>query len=284
MELGAQDRSAFAGRTTAVDYDGLKQLHYLGSYVRQLPVSLTRMMENAYDWEHLPFVHSSSFAAIGLIEEGDWGWRCKTDLPNGAGNQLVELLVDRPNHYWATTVVEGSGQGIQIHTQASEQNDGIEVDVRFYVPAAPETEAQAAMILSVMQTQYAQLYDEDAELMQGRQAALDTKRERRAETNERVDLGKVSALDIAQTYTAELPAGAFVVRYWSNGWIAHAATCPHMLGPLAEAGIDSDGRITCPWHGYRFAVSDGVEAQKRCGALPLAACKVDERGHLMVSA
>lgn len=263
-------------------------LHYLGNYTRDIPVSLSRMMENAYDWEHLPFVHPSSFASIDLIDEGDWGWRCRTTLPPaaGGGEQVVELLVDKPNHYWATTVLQGTGEGVQIHTQATDKGtpDGrqIEVDVRFYLPQAPETEEQSAMILGYLQAQYQTLYDEDAALMGARQAALDEKKAGTAALPSTLDLGPVSELDPDAAYLANMKQGRFVVRHYDNQWIAHSAVCPHMLGPLDQAAIDGDGQITCPWHAYQFALDDGAEAKGRCGALlaPPPLRKVD--GHLFI--
>ncbi|WP_435417001.1 hypothetical protein WAB17_08870 [Parerythrobacter aurantius] len=168
MEVAQADRDAFSGRASSIDYAATQDLYYLGNYVRQIPSNLARMMENAHDWEHLPFVHPSSFAAIAAVESGPWGWRCKTALPNDGGDQLIELLVDNDRHYWATTVVEGPGKGTQIHTQASALDaGGIEVEVRFYLPLAPQSAEQGAMILGYLQTQYATLYDEDEALMLG---------------------------------------------------------------------------------------------------------------------
>lgn len=258
-------------------------LHYLGNYVRDIPVSLNRMMENAYDWEHLPFVHPSSFASIELIDEGEWGWRCKTTLPPaaGGGEQMVELLVDRPNHYWATTVLSGTGEGVQIHTQATQTNPEeprqIEVDVRFYLPQAPETDAQAAMILGYLQTQYQTLYDEDAALMSARQDALDLRKAGSGALPTQVGLGLEAELDRDIIHSVDLASGRFVVRHHQGQWIAHAAMCPHMLGPLGDGEIEADGTITCPWHAYRFALSDGTEQQGRCGNLPAPPdiCEVD---------
>lgn len=53
---------------------------HVGQYQRRMPVSLARMYENALDWEHLPWLHSSSFTAIECIESGDWGWRAWATL------------------------------------------------------------------------------------------------------------------------------------------------------------------------------------------------------------
>ena len=245
-------------------------------------------MENAYDWEHLPFIHPSSFASIELIDAGEWGWRCQTTLPPaaGGGRQVVELRVDRPNHYWATTVLEGTGQGVQIHTQASDKGaeDGrlIEVDVRFYVPQQPDTEEQAAVILSYLQSQYKTLYDEDEALMSARQDALDTRREDKRALPASVDLGLETALDRTVAHPVNLAKGRFVVRHYNREWIAHASMCPHMLGPLGDAEIDADGMITCPWHAYRFNPSTGEEAEGRCGALQPAPRVRLVDGHLFI--
>lgn len=263
-------------------------LHYLGNYVRDIPVSLGRMMENAYDWEHLPFVHPSSFASIELIDEGEWGWRCRTTLPPaaGGGEQVVELLVDRPSHYWATTVLEGTGEGVQIHTQATQKSPDeprqIEVDVRFYLPQAPETDAQAAMILGYLQTQYKTLYDEDAALMGARQDALDAKKAGSNDAPKQIDLGPVAALNPAARYPANMAQGRFVVRHHDGQWIAHSAVCPHMLGPLADAEVGADGTVTCPWHAYQFALDGGAEVQGRCGALLVPPPLREIEGHLFI--
>ncbi|QKG70462.1 Rieske (2Fe-2S) protein [Erythrobacter mangrovi] len=281
--VGEGDIAAFAGRSRAVDRSTLEGLHYLGNYVRDLPVNLARMIENAYDWEHLPFVHPSSFAAIAPVDSGNWGWRCKTALPNEGGEQLIELLVDAPGHYWATTVVDGPGRGTQIHTQAAARDEGgITVDVRFYAPQAPESPAQAAMILAYLQAQYATLYDEDQALMTGRQAALDERRTlRTGDAAAQADLGLEADLDRARVYDALLGERRALVRFHGDRWIAHSARCPHALGPLEGVEPDAGGRITCPWHGYRFDLATGAEQHGRCGALALLDTSLRD-GHLIV--
>ena len=91
------EQSLADARPNQVDFERIAGLHYLGNYVRRLPISLARMMENAYDWEHLPYVHASSFSSIDLIDSGNWGWRAKIGLPEGApaSHQLLDLLVER---------------------------------------------------------------------------------------------------------------------------------------------------------------------------------------------
>ena len=281
----AADRAAFSGRSLEIDYSVTERLHHLGNYVRHIPSNLTRMMENAHDWEHLPFVHPSSFAGIVEVQSGTWGWRCKTSLPGNGGEQLIELLVDNARHYWATTVVAGLGEGTQIHTQASDHAaGGITVDVRFYLPQAPQGEQQAAMILGYLQAQYATLYNEDEALMVARQEALDRRSRGTEATGSSYDLGPEAELDRTRAHRFALSGGAFVARFRDGRWLAHAAICPHMLGPLAEAEIGADGTIACPWHGYRFALADGSEQRNRCGPLARAPDLALSDGHLIATA
>ena len=285
MELGAGDLAAFDGRARQIDYAGVPGLHFLGDYRRDLPVSLTRMMENAFDWEHLPFVHPSSFADIALVEQGSWGWRCMVALPAGAGDQAVELLVDKQKHYWATTVVRGFGEGIQIHTQAADNpgGTGIAIEVRFYLPQSPESEEQGLMILAALRMQYAKLYDEDEALMAARQKALDAKGDKTASLLEPGrDLGFANMMDREAPNLVQSENGDVVVRWHDGGWIAHQAKCPHMLGPL-DYGEAEGGSLVCPWHGYRFSLRDGREAEARCPSLKLAKLAQDDDGRLLVA-
>lgn len=38
---------------------------------------------------------------------------------------------------------------------------------------------------------------------------------------------------------------------------AFAATCPHASAPLCEGWLDTQGRIVCPMHKYRFDAANG---------------------------
>lgn len=53
------------------------------TYEREVAASLERVWENVYDWEHLPWLHSSSFGSIELEESAAWGWRAR--IGTGAG-------------------------------------------------------------------------------------------------------------------------------------------------------------------------------------------------------
>lgn len=259
-------------RPNEIDFQRVSELHYLGNYLRPLPVNLARMMENAYDWEHLPYVHSSSFSAIELIASGGWGWRAKIGLPAGASadHQLIDLLVAKDKNYWVSTVYSGPGTGIEIHTQATAVSDnGIEVDVRFYLTQAPESETAGANILQYLQQQYATLYDEDLALMSGRQHALDDRLRWEIASIVACDVrvGRAADLDPAKVHVIVTEDGRYCVRMWQDKWIAHSAVCPHLLGPLEDSLINDQGAITCPWHGYRFDLRSGTNLDEKCRAL-----------------
>ena len=285
--LTEAERTKADARGNSIDYERISGLHYLGNYVRRLPSNMARMMENAYDWEHLPFVHPSSFASIDLVDSGPWGWRARIGVPGSLEPtyQMLDLLVDAERNYWVSTVFNGPGEGIEIHTQATTlSEEEIEVDVRFYLPDAPGDEASAAAILGYMQAQYATLYDEDIDLMQGRQSALEDRsrwRDRSAEQGEAL-VGALSDLDPVKPHTVETATGRYCIRYWQDRWIAHSAVCPHQLGPLQDSEIDEGGLITCPWHGYTFNAETGESQDGACSALAKAPDLVERDGNLFL--
>lgn len=53
-------------------------------------------------------------------------------------------------------------------------------------------------------------------------------------------------------------AGGKEIALFKVGDRVHAlyAVCPHQGGPLHEGGVQ-EGRVTCPWHGWEFDVSNG---------------------------
>lgn len=288
--LDGDERELCAGRSTLIDYAAIDDLHYLGCYQRRVPVSMARMMENALDWEHLPFVHSSSFSDIELIESGPWGWRAKVEAPPAGSKQysVIELILDSQKGYWATTTLNGPSAGVQIHTQAvSLSADELELEIRFYMEAAPGTAEEGAFVLQVLTDVYTQLYDEDVPLMSGRQVALDGRRRRqdlKANATGRVEysVGELSALEASGMKIVELPEARFCVRKWQGEWIAHSADCPHLLGPLEGQDICEDQTIVCPWHGYRFDVLSGENRDGKCGGLAAAPQLVERDGSLFL--
>jgi nitrite reductase (NADH) small subunit/3-phenylpropionate/trans-cinnamate dioxygenase ferredoxin subunit len=75
-------------------------------------------------------------------------------------------------------------------------------------------------------------------------------------------LVRVAALSDLKTdtgYTVDV-RGRLVALFLHNGHVfAIDDTCPHMGGPLGEGSV-CDGIVTCPWHGWRFRVTDGAWA------------------------
>lgn len=283
LDVSNEERAFCKVQSNDVDYQGLDQLHYLGNYMRDLPVNINRMMENAYDWEHLPFVHPSAFSAIEKIDSGPWGWRTKVELPGTGETQLLQLLVDNDQKYWATTVLSGSGQGVHIHTQASSlSDDRINVDVRFYLEEKPASEEMAKMTLGYLQALYAQLYDEDQILMEGRQQALDrgTMVSHRKMTE--LELGLAEDLQQSLPLVFAFRDNQYCLNQWQGQWIVYAATCPHLLGPLNDGTIDEDGSLACPWHGYRFDLRTGRNLDGKCRDLPTAPMVEERAGYIVI--
>src|SRR5258705_11687313 len=75
---------------------------HAATYRREMPVSIERLYENAIDWEHLPYLHRSSFSRIECIEAGDWGFRaCVWTQPYDERRSFViELRLDRELRRW----------------------------------------------------------------------------------------------------------------------------------------------------------------------------------------
>lgn len=248
------------------------------------------MIENAYDWAHLPYVHAGTFNEITLDSEGHWGWRAEVTLPNKSVQQL-ELLVDRSRYYWATTVLSGAGKGFEIHTQANEINSrDIDINVNFYMPRmyrgffwglnlvrkiAPFSVYESlsanlgikgvskdvhprASVLTQLQTQYGALYDEDLDLMEGRQTALNRRKQQTSTTIEKeLVLGNAEQLRNHLPFIFNKGHERYGLNFWSDRWVVYAIDCPHLLGPLEHSTINQAGQIQCPWHGYRFDIISG---------------------------
>lgn len=200
----------------------------VGTYVRDLGASLDRLIENALDWEHLPYVHGDSFGSIAIIEAGEHGWRAETELGEGR-TVMLDLRLDDDRLGWVTETRESDVLLSRIESRVEPTGtDSCRVTVEFTVPGlAPDrAESAGAYYCSL----YARLYDEDEALMIARAGAIRAgaaaHRERRTVT-------------LADGSAHEIPR-----------------VCPHQGLPL-DAEPDAHGIITCPWHGYRFDAVTG---------------------------
>jgi hypothetical protein len=197
--------------------------------------SLARVWENVLDWEHLPWLHGDTFAAIQLDRADGTGWRARVDLRGGVQPLLIEVAIERAAGRYHTRTVAGPGTGTDIVTTLTPAPAGTRVDVAFLVPGVA-TDAVPA-VGAYYRRLYAKLWDEDESMMVRRQAALD---------------------------------GTLAARYRDVAVDGRShrflTVCPHLGGPLDDAPVD-DGCIRCPWHGYRFDVRTGRSADGRGLAL-----------------
>jgi nitrite reductase/ring-hydroxylating ferredoxin subunit len=205
------------------------ELATVGTYRRSLGAGIERLLENALDWEHLPWLHSKSFTSIDCHDAGTWGWRATAGLVAERSDVVLELLLDAERATWVTRTLDGVSTGTEIwSTAVSTGPCSCDVTVEFRVPDVRVGTAER--IASVYARLYQRLYDEDEAMMIGRQEALEA---------------HVLAV-LPPARTVEIDGESYSFR----------ARCPHRSGPLEDAPV-VDGIIQCPWHGYRFDVRSG---------------------------
>ena len=200
----------------------------VGNYVRDLGASTARLIENALDWEHLPYVHAGSFSEIALVRGDANGWVANATLANGLAG-LITLTLDQDRLGWITeTSVQGNVVG-RIESRVDTTGpDTCRVSVVFIVPGVADD--QRAAIGAYYESLYAQLYDEDELLMIARAKAI----------------AAGSAAHAARRQVT-----------LANGSVTSVPlVCPHQGLPLTD-DPDAEGTITCPWHGYRFDAATG---------------------------
>lgn len=195
----------------------------VGSYVRDLGASLTRMIENTLDWEHLPYLHARDFATIRVVDADASGWVAETTLPGRPDDVLMlDLRLHPGRDGWTTRTMRGGEPLAEIVTHVTATGArSCRVSIDFHL--AGVTSEQAPAIGAYYRTLYARLYDEDEAMMIARQHSLDTPD-----------------------------------RSWRTvGGHRLPNACPHLGLPLT-ADPDADGIVTCPWHGYRFEAATGI--------------------------
>lgn len=51
--------------------------------------------------------------------------------------------------------------------------------------------------------------------------------------------------------------------------------CPHRGGTLGEGGVDAQGIVTCPWHGWRFDVCTGKSPVNPAARVPVYNVRIE---------
>jgi len=196
-------------------------------YERTIRASLERVWENVLDWEHLPWLHRTSFGHVRLLDGSRDGWRAETSLAGGGTPFVIDVAIERAQLRYHSRTTEGPGAGTDIVTTLSPRGaHETAIHVDFLVPGVP---AEHREVMGAVYTQlYTGLWDEDEAMMMRRQALADG---RLAETTRAATIDGIAC------------------RF--------STVCPHLGGPLDEAPIDAGGIVTCPWHGYRFDVRTG---------------------------
>jgi hypothetical protein len=152
-------------------------LTLVATYQRTIRASVERVWENVRDWEHLPWLHRSSFLNIHLLEQTPASWRARILMPPASAPRAaeIELQLDQANlRYWSRTLA-GQGAGGETLTclrPIDERTTDISVEFR-----APGVSAKQIEVLGAAYRRlYARLWDEDERMMMRRQELLDARR------------------------------------------------------------------------------------------------------------
>jgi nitrite reductase/ring-hydroxylating ferredoxin subunit len=263
-----------------------RKVPHLGTYQRALPVSVERLYENALDWEHLPYIHRSSFTRIECLDAGDWGFRARVwPQPYDERRPIViELKLDRECRRWITSTLEGAGRGNEVWTHAFPVGEcETHINVDFFAPGIASE--RATELFERYKNLYTRLYDEDVAMMLDRQAQLDANKDRAsADSSSRRVLGTLEYVRLRLPMIIEERGLRFRIVELDGKLVAHSTLCPHTLGPLATT-IISNGIIECPWHGYRFDVATGkCVSGHNCRLAPAPVISIDGRSNVVVEA
>ena len=231
------------------------QLTRVAVYERTLPTSGERVWENVRDWEHLPWLHSSSFSSIECLDEGEWGWRARIGT---AGAELtLELVIEPDAPRYVSRTLDGSGAGTEIWTDVDARGEKeTHVRVEFWLPEVPADRDDRLGDFFV--NLYTGLWDEDESMMVRRAEELEARRGRTATEKKPVALGALADVRSRLPLVVRFGGERFRVVELDGTLVAHGVVCPHRLGPLEDAPVE-DGKVVCPWHGYAFDVSTGKE-------------------------
>src|SRR5215813_8143724 len=149
----------------------------VATYRRTIHASLERIWVNVHDWEHLPWLHRSSFSSIQLLGQTPASCRAHIPMPPATSPReaVIELQLDQANlRYWSRTLA-GQGAGGEILTclkPLDERTTNILVEFRVPGIKAEQAEAIGAAYLRL----YTRLWEEDERMMSRRQELIDARR------------------------------------------------------------------------------------------------------------
>jgi nitrite reductase/ring-hydroxylating ferredoxin subunit len=222
----------------------------VAEYERTIKAPLVRVWENVMDYEHLPWLHKSSFDFIEIDEAGDWGWRTWS---NADHTDHIELTVTTPSSYVARSYQAGQ-QISEIWTTLTSVKEVTEIKVEFDIPDIAGD--NISKLGNIMLKLYTHLWDEDEAMMMERNIRLHEQRD----PITRQDLGNEndlhSTLENGTAVIFQLGKLEFQVHSIDGQFFAHSTICPHRMGPLRNPEI-TNGVVQCPWHGYQFDLSTG---------------------------
>ncbi len=252
------------------------QLTEVALYHRTIRASITSVWDNVLDWQHLPWLHRTTFHDIDAIDAGPWGWTARIELQPGGPDLrfTVDLRIERPASRYVARTTEGQGAGSEIWTTLTPTTDTeTDIEVRFLVPDCPP--ALVETLRESYLTTYRQLWDEDEAMMVRREAHLANAGATPSDVGEPVDLGRLETVRARLPLLVEMAGRTYRVVEVEGALVAHATVCPHMLGPLENAPLEGDC-VRCPWHGYLFDVRTGRQADgERLRLAPAPRVEID---------
>ena len=222
----------------------------VATYERCIDATIDRVWENVLDWEHLPWLHDSSFDYVSLDTAGEWGWRTWS---NPEQTEHVELCVNRDESEYVARSYRQGEQVSEIWTCLAPNGDKTDITVSFDLPNIPAKKKDK--LGDIFLGLYTRLWDEDEAMMQQRQKRLNLRYER---SNDRAGKNQLTLDKPLNTpLTVTVGRSEWTIRELDDQLIVHSAICPHLLGPLDQSA-KTDGRsVQCPWHGYRFDMVSG---------------------------
>ncbi|MGV0035564.1 MAG: Rieske (2Fe-2S) protein [Candidatus Azotimanducaceae bacterium WSBS_2022_MAG_OTU7] len=222
----------------------------VATYDRLILAPLVRVWENVLDWEHLPYLHDTSFSYVELDVGGQWGWRTWS---NADHTDHVELTLATADRYVARSYQAGH-QVSEIWTTLTGEGDATQIRVEFFIPNVEEDNIEK--LGQVMTHLYTRLWDEDETMMQQRHKRLHEQRDARLEHFLGDEASIRSKISNQDAVTFQLRRREYQITEVDGRLVAISTICPHLMGPLL-ATETSTGIVRCPWHGYQFDIDSG---------------------------